>query len=162
MVYREPGDPGEHPSPIWSVLVLHGPNLNLLGTRQPQVYGASSLDDVNMHAVSTGRKLGAQVECRQSNAEGELIDWLHEALSKFHGVVINPGGLSHTSVALRDAIASIRIPTVEVHLSHIHAREPFRRRLVTAPACIGIISGFGAHSYALGLWALIDYLERPR
>lgn len=141
------------------LLVLHGPNLNLLGQREPDVYGRATLDDVNASLASLAKKLNASVECRQSNQEGELIDWLHDAKSHFDGVLINPGGFTHTSVALRDAIAGIDLPTIEVHLSNTHAREDFRQTSLTAPVCVGSVIGFGPRSYTLGLQALVDHLK---
>ena len=141
------------------VLVLSGPNLNLLGTREPDVYGATTLDDIELALKDLAKDQGATIECRQSNQEGQLIDWLHEARGSFDGVVINPGGLTHTSVSLRDGIAAAGLPTVEVHISNTQARESFRHRSVTAAVCIGSVIGFGKNSYALGLRALIDYLN---
>jgi 3-dehydroquinate dehydratase-2 len=141
------------------VLVLNGPNLNLLGTREPDVYGATTLDDIELALKDLARDLGATVECRQSNQEGQLIDWLHDARDAFDGVVINPGGLTHTSVSLRDGIAATGLPTVEVHISNTQAREAFRHQSMTAAVCIGLVIGFGKNSYALGLRALIDYLN---
>lgn len=141
------------------VLVLNGPNLNLLGTREPDVYGATTLDDIAVELEALGLQLGATVECRQSNQEGQLIDWLHEARDSFDGVVINPGGLTHTSVSLRDGISAAGLPTVEVHISNTPARESFRHHSVTAAVCIGSVIGFGKNSYSLGLRALIDYLN---
>ena len=141
------------------VLVLNGPNLNLLGTREPDVYGATTLDDIAQELEGLARQLGATVECRQSNQEGQLIDWLHDARDSFDGVVINPGGLTHTSVSLRDGISAAALPTVEVHISNTPARESFRHQSVTAAVCIGSVIGFGKNSYLLGLRALIDYLN---
>jgi len=141
------------------VLVLNGPNLNLLGTREPDVYGATTLGDIELGLVDLAKDLGATVDCRQSNQEGQLIDWLHDARDSFDGVVINPGGLTHTSVSLRDGIAAAGLPTVEVHISNTQARESFRHQSLTAAVCIGSVSGFGKNSYALGLRALIDYLN---
>jgi len=141
------------------VLVLNGPNLNLLGTREPDVYGATTLDDIEQALKDLAKDLGATVECRQSNQEGQLIDWLHDARDSFDGVVINPGGLTHTSVSLRDGISAAGLATVEVHISNTQARESFRHQSVTAAVCIGSVIGFGKNSYALGLRALIDYLN---
>jgi 3-dehydroquinate dehydratase-2 len=140
------------------ILVLHGPNLNLLGIREPEVYGRTSLSALDRDLERAGRALGASVTCRQSNHEGTLIDWIHESRDTQHGLLINPGGLTHTSVALRDAIAGVALPCVEVHLSNIHKREGFRRRSLVAAVCIGSVTGFGVHSYQLGLRGLIDYL----
>ncbi|MGD1939604.1 MAG: type II 3-dehydroquinate dehydratase [Cyanophyceae cyanobacterium] len=141
-----------------SVLVIHGPNLNLLGTREPEVYGALTLEDINQGIEDEAKKIGIDIECCQSNHEGVLIDLIHDARERFIGIVMNPGAYTHTSVAIRDAIAAVDIPLVEVHLSNIHKREAFRHHSYIAPVAIGQISGFGAHSYTLGLWALVEHL----
>lgn len=136
------------------VLVLHGPNLNLLGEREPGIYGDLSLDDINSRLFDAGKDLELEVQFTQSNSEGGLIDALHEARNWAKGVIFNPGGYTHTSVALRDAVAAISIPVVEVHLSNTHAREEFRHHSLIAPVCAGSIMGFGWQSYHLGLIAL--------
>lgn len=144
------------------VLVLHGPNLNLLGTREPGVYGRTSLAEVDRLVRQHGRQRGIRVECRQSNVEGQLIDWLQGAAREgFLGVVLNPGAFTHYSIALRDAVAAIAVPVVEVHLSNVHGREEFRRHSVIAPVARGQIAGFGPQSYVLGLDALLALAGRP-
>lgn len=141
------------------ILVLNGPNMNLLGTREPELYGTGTLADLDVACIQTGHDLGVEVVCRQSNHEGELIEWLHRAVDEgATGIVLNPGGLAHTSVALRDAIAAIDVPVIEVHLSNVHAREPFRHRSVTAGACLGSIAGLGRDGYVLA----ITYMVAPR
>lgn len=141
------------------VLVLHGPNLNLLGAREPEIYGALSLSEIDRRLIQMGVEIGLEVVTFQSNSEGALIDALQEAHDWAGGVVFNPGGYTHTSVALRDAVAAIGIPVVEVHLSNVQAREEFRQRSLIAPVCIGSIAGFGWRSYLLGLQALADCLS---
>jgi 3-dehydroquinate dehydratase-2 len=136
------------------VLVLNGPNLNLLGTREPEVYGRETHADLAALCARAAKGLGLAVEVRQSNHEGALIDWIHAARGKARGIVINPGGLTHTSVALMDALAAVALPTIEVHLSNIHRRESFRRHSYVAQAATGSICGLGLHGYELALAAL--------
>lgn len=142
-----------------AILILHGPNLNLLGTREPGVYGNLTLDDINSRCMSLGQELGVEVRCLQSNHEGALIDALHEARTWANGVVFNPGGYTHTSVALRDAIAGIGLPVVEVHISNVYAREEFRHKSLISAVCRGKISGLGWRSYTFGLRYLAELLE---
>ena len=142
------------------ILVLHGPNLNLLGTREPTIYGAITLEELNGSLIKLGKELGVSIESRQSNVEGELVNWIQEAKQRFDGLVFNPAAYTHTSIALRDAIVGVGIPMVEVHLSNIHRRESFRRRSYLASVALGQISGFGPQSYLLGLRALVDALQR--
>ncbi|MDB9447974.1 type II 3-dehydroquinate dehydratase [Anabaena sp. CS-542/02] len=146
-------------SQIISILVLHGPNLNLLGQREPGIYGSLTLADINRLLEEEALKLQAEVIPVQSNHEGVLVDRIHGALGKHQGILINAGAYTHTSVALRDAIAGVNLPTVEVHLSNIYRREDFRHHSFIAPVSIGQISGFGVQSYLLGLQALVDHLR---
>ncbi len=142
------------------ILVLHGPNLNLLGLREPEVYGSLTLEEIDRRLVEAGREMGLEVRALQFNGEGDLIDALHQARDWARGVIFNPGGYTHTSVALRDAVASIGLPVVEVHLSNVHAREEFRRQSMIAPVCVGSIVGFGWRSYWLGLHSLAAILNK--
>lgn len=141
------------------VLVLHGPNLNLLGSREPGVYGATSLADIEARLRAVGAQLGAELEFFQSNAEGALVDAIQGARGRFDGIVINPAAYTHTSVALRDALLAVGLPFVEVHLSNVHAREPFRRRSLLADIAVGGVWGFGPESYILGLRGLAARLS---
>ena len=141
------------------ILILHGPNLNLLGTREPEVYGSMTLDDINEKMIALGKELGVEVTCQQSNHEGALIDALHDARTWASGVVFNPGGYTHTSVALRDAITAIVIPVIEVHLSNVYAREEFRHVSFVSAVCKGKVTGFGWRSYELGLHGLVDIIK---
>jgi 3-dehydroquinate dehydratase-2 len=137
-----------------AILVLHGPNLNLLGQREPEVYGQMTLSEIDQRLKSAGDDLGFEVRTFQANGEGALIDALHESQEWASGVIFNPGGYTHTSIALRDAVAAIEMPVIEVHLSNVYAREDFRHRSLISPVCVGKIAGFGWRSYLLGLQAL--------
>jgi 3-dehydroquinate dehydratase-2 len=141
------------------ILVLHGPNLNLLGTREPEIYGAETLDEINRRIEAAARESGVAVDFFQSNHEGALVERIQIAPATARGILINPAGLTHTSVVLRDALLGARLPVVEVHLSNIHAREPFRRSSLISDVAIGVVVGFGPASYVLGFQALLVHLR---
>ena len=141
------------------ILILHGPNLNLLGTREPEIYGSLTLADINTKLVELAAEYHAELDCKQSNHEGDLVDALQDARLWAGGVVFNPGAYTHTSIALRDAISAIGIPVVEVHLSNVYAREEFRHVSTISAVCKGKVVGFGWRSYTLGLWALMEMLS---
>ena len=143
-----------------AILVLHGPNLNMLGKREPDIYGSATLDEINASLENMAAELGVQVANVQSNDEGDIIDLLQQSPDKVDGVIINAGAYTHTSIAIRDAIAAINIPVVEVHISNIYNREAFRHHSMLASVCVGQITGFGADSYVLGLWALVRHLQK--
>jgi 3-dehydroquinate dehydratase-2 len=140
------------------VLVIHGPNLNLLGTREPEVYGKATLAEIDVALARRGGELGVEVTSVQSNSEGEIISHIHAARGVSAGILINPGGFGHTSVAIRDAILAVGVPTVEVHLSNVHKREAFRHVSMIAAACVGQVLGFGAGSYLVALQALVEHV----
>jgi 3-dehydroquinate dehydratase-2 len=142
-----------------TVFVLNGPNLNMLGKREPGIYGGKTLADIEADCKEAGAELGITVDFRQTNHEGVLVDWLHEANDRAEAICINPGAYGHTSIALHDAIRAISKPVIELHLSNIHAREEFRHKTWTAPAVKGIICGFGAHSYILALRAANELIQ---
>ena len=148
------------PAPL--ILILNGPNLNLLGTREPEIYGTGTLDDLETLCAETAEGLGIGVEFRQSNIEGELISWVHEARSRAAGLIINPAGYSHTSIALMDAVLALDIPVIEVHLSNIHKRETFRHHSFVSQAADSVICGLGFAGYRLALIALSDILEEDQ
>jgi 3-dehydroquinate dehydratase-2 len=141
-----------------SILVLNGPNLNMLGQREPAIYGRATLADVEAACHAAARRLGVDAECRQSNHEGELIDWIHGAADRHAAIALNAGAYTHTSIALHDALKAVDLPAVEVHLSNIHRREAFRHHSMIAPAVVGVIAGFGVDSYRLAIEALVAHL----
>jgi 3-dehydroquinate dehydratase II len=144
---------------VFSVLVLHGPNLNLLGTREPGVYGSVTLSEINAQLITLAQQMGSKVEILQSNHEGVLVDAIQGAPDQHNGILINAAAYTHTSVAIRDAIAAVKLPTVEVHLSNIYQREAFRHHSYLAPIVMGQMSGFGPNSYYLGLQALLTHMR---
>ena len=146
-------------SPRPTILVLHGPNLNLLGEREPDVYGANTLDEIDASLVRLGAELGVEVVTKQANGEGAIIDLIQSAKGAYQGIIINPGGFTHTSIAIHDALRAVALPAVEVHLSNLYQRESFRHASVTGGACAGVIMGFGVRSYTLALRCLAEALE---
>ena len=142
------------------ILIINGPNLNMLGIREPEKYGMLTLADIEKDLYASSFELGIDIETFQSNSEGEIIDKIQQAFNNFDGIVINAGGYTHTSVAIRDAISSVSLPTVEVHMTNIHAREEFRHKSFIAPVCIGQVMGFGKNSYKLGLKAICEHLKK--
>jgi len=141
------------------ILVLNGPNLNLLGKRQPEIYGTLTLAQIEQRIRALAKELGIEIEVRQSNSEGELVTWIQEAANKFGAIVINPAAYTHTSLAMRDAVSAVGIPTVEIHISNIHKREPFRHDSFISEVAVGQIAGFGVDSYLLGLRAAADLIQ---
>ncbi len=141
------------------IMILNGPNINMLGTREPEIYGSLTLDDIIHDLTEYAKTLGVELVTFQSNVEGEIVTAIQKAKNDCAGIVINPAAYTHTSVAIRDAIAAVGLPCVEVHLSNIHNREEFRKNSLTAPVCIGQIAGFGANSYKLGLKGLFDFIK---
>ncbi len=144
------------------IRVLHGPNLNLLGTREQSIYGTLSLEALDSAITTLAKELGVEVDLRQSNSEGELVTWIQEARTEYHGIIMNPAAYTHTSIAIRDAIAAVGLPTVEVHLSNIHQREEFRHRSYIAGVALGQITGLGPTGYLLALRGLYDHLTTSR
>ena len=145
-----------------SILVLHGPNLNLLGLREPAIYGKATLAEIDQALARVAATAGVRLQCRQSNHEGQLVDWIQQAPGRHAGIVLNPAAYTHSSVALRDAIAAVGLPTVEVHLTNVDAREDFRQRSLVAPVCLGRVSGFGPAGYRAALLLLVEHLEQIR
>jgi 3-dehydroquinate dehydratase-2 len=143
---------------VTRVLVIHGPNLNLLGTREPHIYGTTTLEEINASLRAQGAIAGAEVDCVQSNLEGEIINHIQRARGQYDAILINPGAYSHTSYAIRDAIDAVAVPAVEVHLTNVHRREEFRHKLVISGACLGVVLGFGPRSYQVALEAMLGHL----
>ena len=162
VTYNRPHYPVCEPHDMLRIRVLHGPNLNLLGTREQSIYGTLSLDALNIAITKLAEELAVKVDLRQSNSEGELVTWIQEARMDYDGIIINPAAYTHTSVAIRDAIAAVGLPAVEVHLSNIHQREEFRHRSYIAGVAIGQISGLGPTGYLLALRGLHDHLTATR
>lgn len=144
------------------VLILNGPNLNMLGTREPEVYGKTTLADITAACTARAKGLGLTLECRQTNSEGELVDWIQQAREDAAGIILNPGALTHTSVAILDALLGVGLPTIEVHLSNIHRREDFRHHSYVSRAARGIVCGFGAQGYLMALDAMSEWLSEKR
>jgi 3-dehydroquinate dehydratase-2 len=144
------------------VAVIHGPNLNMLGLREPEIYGKETLEMLNEDLQKKAEELGLEIEIMQSNHEGEIVDFLHENYKEVDGIIINPGGLTHTSVVLRDALASVRLPAIEVHISNIHRREDFRKKSYTAEVAVGQITGLGVNGYLLALDAMSELLRKEK
>ena len=144
------------------ILVLHGPNLNMLGKREPEVYGALTLEQLNAELAAQAAKLGVAVECRQTNHEGVLVDMIQAADGAYDCIIINPAAFTHYSIAVRDALAAISTPAIEVHLSNIYRREEFRHHSVTAPVTVGQIAGFGSQGYILALYAAVDIIKSEK
>lgn len=143
-----------------NILVINGPNLNLLGTREPEIYGAETLEDINSFLQAAAQQMAVSVQFFQSNSEGELVDAIQGAVGIFDGIIINPAAYTHTSIAIRDAISAVAIPTVEVHLSNVYSREAFRHKSFIAPVAVGQIAGFGSTGYKLALEGLVGYLRK--
>lgn len=148
-----------HPPPLPLVVVLNGPNMNMLGLRQPELYGTATLDDVEALCAETADRIGLAIDFRQSNAEGELISWVQEARTRASGIVINPAGYTTTSIALMDALLAVDLPVIEVHITNIHRREEFRQHSYISKAAVGVIAGLGVTGYALALHAMAELIE---
>ena len=142
------------------ILVLNGPNLNLLGKRQPEIYGKATLGDIETQVRALAKELGVEIDFRQSNSEGELVTWIQEAANRFGAIVINPAAYTHTSLAMRDALSAVGLPAVEIHISNIHKREPFRHHSYIAEVAVGQIAGFGVNSYLLGIRAAVELVQK--